>query len=151
MWNVYFTCYCDLLNAAFYRNCTGPVSNLVDFVPFLRNFPNLTMINRGKRLHRGLADTCGGLIKDIERRMKAGEEVPDCLAKYLLSVKEQESLDDLDITFICCAFMIGGVETVSIIPSNTTCSQAVTLTGRKNNSLDCCHQAMVCCPYSCIS
>ncbi len=70
------------------------------------------MINGGKRLHQGLVDTCGGLINDIDRRMKAGEDVTDCLAKHLLSVKEEEGLDDLDIIFICCAFMIGGVETV---------------------------------------
>ncbi|KAJ3552024.1 hypothetical protein NM688_g4378 [Phlebia brevispora] len=98
-----------------FMNCTGPVSNLVDFVPFLRNFPGLTMINRGRRLHRGLVETCGGLINDIDRRMKAGEDVPDCMAKYLLSVKEEEQLDDLDIIFICCAFMIGGVETTAAI------------------------------------
>lgn len=95
------------------RNCTRPASNWVDFVPFLRNFPAWTMINRGKRLHQGLVDTCGGLINDVDRRMKAGEAVPDCMAKFLLSVREQEDLDDLDIVFICCAFMIGGVETVS--------------------------------------
>ncbi|EKM48214.1 uncharacterized protein PHACADRAFT_203097 [Phanerochaete carnosa HHB-10118-sp] len=98
-----------------FMNCTGPVSNVVDFVPFLRNFPNWTMVNRGKRLHQGLVDTCGGLISDIDRRMKAGEEVPECMAKFLLSVKEQEQLDDLDIIFICCAFMIGGVETTAAI------------------------------------
>ena len=97
------------------RNCTGPVSNWVDFLPFLRNFPNMTMVNRGKRLHQGLVDTCSGLINDVDRRMKAGEEVPDCMAKFLLSVKEQENLDDLDIVFICCAFMIGGVETTAAI------------------------------------
>ena len=105
----------ESLLTSIYRNCTGPVSNLVDFVPFLRNFPDWTMVNRGKRLHQGLAETCGALINDIDRRMKAGEDVPDCMAKYLLSVKEQENLDDLDIIFICCAFMIGGVETVSML------------------------------------
>lgn len=94
------------------RNCTGPVSNLVDFVPFLRNFPNWTMVNRGKKLHQGLVETCSALIGDIDKRMKAGEDVPDCMAKYLLTIREDENLDDLDIVFICCAFMIGGVETV---------------------------------------
>ncbi|PSR79232.1 hypothetical protein PHLCEN_2v7090 [Hermanssonia centrifuga] len=98
-----------------FMNCTGPVSNMVDFVPFLRRFPNWTMVNRGKKLHRGLVDTCSGLIKDIDARMNRGEEVHDCMAKYLLSVKEQENLDDLDIVFICCAFMIGGVETTAAI------------------------------------
>ncbi|GJE93448.1 cytochrome P450 [Phanerochaete sordida] len=98
-----------------FMNCTGPVSNWVDFVPLLRNFPNMTMINRGKRLHQGLVDTCSGLINDVDRRMKAGEDVPDCMAKFLLSVKEEEKLDDLDIIFVCAAFMIGGVETTAAI------------------------------------
>lgn len=89
------------------------MSNLVDFVPFLRNFPAWTMINRSKQLHQDLVDTCSALINDVDRRIKAGEAAPDCMAAFLLSVKEKESLDDLDILFMCCAFMIGGVESVS--------------------------------------
>lgn len=89
------------------------MSNLVDFVPFLRNFPAWTMINRSKQLHQDLVDTCSGLINDVDRRIKAGEAAPDCMAGFLLSVKEKERLDDLDILFMCCAFMIGGVESVS--------------------------------------
>ena len=73
------------------------------------------MINRAKKLHKGLVDTCSELIHDVERRMKAGEDVPDCMAKYLLSVKEQEGLDELDIVFICGAFMIGGVESTAAL------------------------------------
>ena len=75
------------------------------------------MINRGKKLHAGLVETCSALIGDIDRQMKAGEDVPDCMAKYLLMVRDEEELDDLDIVFICCAFMIGGVETVCPVAS----------------------------------
>lgn len=89
------------------------MSNWVDFVPALRYFPRWTMINRGKKLHKALVDTCDDLITDVQRRMKAGEAVPECLAKFLLTVKEQEELDWWDVAFICCAFMLGGVNTVS--------------------------------------
>ena len=99
------------------------------------------MVNRGKELHRALADTCGDLIKVIEKRMRIRGDVPDCLAKYLLSVKEKEDLDDLDITFICCAFMIGGVETVCIFSSREPVSCA------HRHVSDCRDQAMVRCSY----
>lgn len=72
------------------------------------------MHSRGKRLHEQLAATYGGMIKDIERRMRAGEEVPDCLAKTMIELRESEGLDDLDMAILASAFMIGGVETVSV-------------------------------------
>ena len=95
------------------RNCTGPVTNYVEFIPFLRYFPGMAMLNRGKALHEGLCDTVNTFIEDLKRRIEAGEDVPDCLAKNLLSVQKEEGLDDLDVTFLCCAFLIGGVESVS--------------------------------------
>ena len=48
----------------------------------------------------------------IEERIKAGEEVSDCLAKTLVKTRDEEDLDQLDITTLCTAFMIGGIETV---------------------------------------
>ena len=96
------------------RNCTGPVSNLVDFVPLLQKIPT-TMQSRGKRLHKALADTYGGMIKRIEARMNAGEEVPDCLAKTMIQARQSEDLDDLDMAILASAFMIGGVETTASI------------------------------------
>ena len=57
----------------------------------------------------------GGMIKDIERRMKAGEEVQDCLAKTMIQAREAEGLDDLDMAILASAFMIGGVETTASI------------------------------------
>ncbi|EED80655.1 predicted protein [Postia placenta Mad-698-R] len=95
------------------RNCTGPVSNLVDFVTPLQWFPTRMSI-RGKRLHKDLVKTYGGMIKDIERRMNAGETVPDCLAKTMILAREEE-LDHLDMAILASAFMIGGVETTASI------------------------------------
>lgn len=56
--------------------------------------------------------TYGGMINDIRRRMGLGQEVPDCLAKTLLTVCKEENLDDVDMAMLASAFMIGGVETV---------------------------------------
>ena len=71
---------------------------------------------RGKRLHEDLVKNYGGMIKDIEHRMKAGEQVPDCLAKTMIQARETEQLDELDMAILASAFMIGGVETVSFLP-----------------------------------
>ena len=94
------------------RNCTGPMSNLVDFIPLLQKIPN-PMLTRGKKLHKGLVDTYGGMIKEIERDMNQGIEVKDCLAKAMIQNREEENLDHLDMSILASAFMIGGVETVS--------------------------------------
>uniref|UniRef100_A0A0W0FAE3 Cytochrome P450 n=1 Tax=Moniliophthora roreri TaxID=221103 RepID=A0A0W0FAE3_MONRR len=99
-----------------FMNCTGPVSNLTDFVPLLQTFSTLNyMIRRGKALHQDLVDTYGGMVKEIEARMKSGEKVPDCLVKTLVEEKSAEELDDLDMAILCSAFMIGGVETTASI------------------------------------
>ena len=97
------------------RNCTGPVSNMTDFVTILQHLPNY-MITRGKKLHQDLVETYGGMINDIETRMNRGEKVPDCLVTNLLKQREEEQLDHLDMAILCSAFMIGGVETVNMIP-----------------------------------
>ncbi|KAF8654896.1 hypothetical protein AX16_003325 [Volvariella volvacea WC 439] len=98
-----------------FMNCTGPVSNLTDFVPLLQKVPGNYMINRAKRLHDDLVKTYGGMILDIEARMKRGEEVPDCLVKNMIETKEEEDMDHLDMSILCSAFMIGGVETTASI------------------------------------
>ncbi|KAF4604487.1 hypothetical protein EYR40_003261 [Pleurotus pulmonarius] len=97
-----------------FMNCTGPVSNLIDFVPLLQKLPNY-MTSRGKQLHKDLVETYGGMILDIEKRMKAGEKIPDCLVKTMIEVKEEEQLDHVDMSILCAAFMIGGVETTASI------------------------------------
>ncbi|CAG8415570.1 unnamed protein product [Penicillium salamii] len=95
-------------------NCTGPMSNLVDFVSLLQYIPT-PMHQRGKKLHNGLVDTYGGIIKDIERKMNSGGQVTDCLAKTMVEVRKKENLDDLDMAILASAFMIGGVETTAAI------------------------------------
>ncbi|KAF9486131.1 cytochrome P450, partial [Pholiota conissans] len=97
-----------------FMNCTGPVSNLIDFIPVFQKLPSY-MKNRGQKLHRDLVATYGGMINNIDQRMKRGEQVPDCLVKTLLESKEEEGLDHLDMAILCSAFMIGGVETTASI------------------------------------
>lgn len=88
------------------------MSNLVDFITPLQ-WITTPLLARGKKLHQGLVSTYGGMIKDIEARLHAGEDVPDCLAKTMLVNQRSENLDHLDMTILTSAFMIGGVETVS--------------------------------------
>jgi hypothetical protein len=90
------------------------------------------MTTRAKKLHKDLVETYGGMINEIEQRMKAGEDVPDCLAKTLIEAGQRDELDSLDMTMICSAFMIGGVESVCIydiwvfsISSNVTESLSI--------------------------
>ncbi|KAL0957848.1 hypothetical protein HGRIS_000033 [Hohenbuehelia grisea] len=96
------------------RNCTGPVSNLTDFVPILQKLPNY-MVTRSQKLHEDLVETYGGMILEIEARMKAGEKVPESLVKTMIENKEEEQLDHKDMAILCSAFMIGGVETTASI------------------------------------
>lgn len=93
------------------RNCTAPMSNLVDFIPVLQFLPS-SMYRRGKKLHHELVKTYGGLLHEIDQKMQQGAEVPDCLAKTILELREKEDLDNLDRVMLASAFMIGGVETV---------------------------------------
>ena len=56
------------------------------------------------------------MIKDIERRMKVGEDVLDCLMKTMIkAAKKAEQLDHLDMAILASAFMIGGVETTASV------------------------------------
>lgn len=111
-----------LTYAPTHRNCTGPVSNLIDFVPLLQILPN-SLTTRAKKLHNDLVDTYGGMINAIEAQMNAGEEVPECLAKTLVETRNEENFDHLDMAILCSAFMIGGIETVG---SSHRCDRAIT-------------------------
>lgn len=71
------------------------------------------MKTRAKELHASLVDIYGGMVLEIDERLKRGEHVLDCLVKTLLELREEEELDHLDMSILCSAFMIGGVETVS--------------------------------------
>jgi cytochrome P450 len=95
-----------------FMNCTGPVSNLTDFIPWLQQVPN-SFTARAKNLHKMLLDTYGGMMDDIFAQINRGEDVPDSLVKMMHENKEKENLDWLDMVILCSAFMIGGVETTA--------------------------------------
>ena len=90
------------------------MSNLVDFVPLLQLIPT-TMQRRGKKLHQDFVETYGGLINGIKQRLDGGAAVEDCLAKSMLQDAGEEDLDDLDMSILATAFMVGGVETVRCV------------------------------------
>ena len=94
-----------------FMNLTGPVSNLVDFIPVLQKLPT-PIRTRGRRLQQGLVATYGGFVKNVEDRVRCGVPVNDCLAKTIAEVRNKEELDDKDMAILASAFMIGGVETV---------------------------------------
>ena len=99
------------------RNLTGPVANLVDFIPLLQHFPS-PKLSRGRKLHNDILETYGPMVKAIETRLKDGMPVVDCAVKGMLETREKEGLDDLDIIILASAFMIGGVETVQFPTTN---------------------------------
>lgn len=94
------------------RNCTGPVSNVVDFIPILQHLPS-PLHSRAKALHRRLVDTYGGLIKQIDTKIRGGVPFRECLVKTMLMDKSGDHMEHLDMTILASAFLIGGVETVS--------------------------------------
>ena len=98
------------------RNTTGPVHNLIDFVPLLQYLPSFLspMKARGKKLHNDLIATYGKMLLEVEERLKRQEPVPDCLAKTVLESKEELGLDQLDMAMLCAIFMIAGVFTVGL-------------------------------------
>lgn len=69
---------------------------------------------RATKLHQELRKVYGGCIKDVERKLDSGEEVRDCLAKTMMQSSSKEHLTPLDMDMMAAAFMIGGVETVSL-------------------------------------
>ncbi|KAF8653404.1 hypothetical protein AX16_003947 [Volvariella volvacea WC 439] len=99
-----------------FMNCSSAVAMLTDFLPILQHVPGNPMTARAKRLHQALLDVYGGMMDEIVDKINRGDEVPDCLVKDLVEKKEKENMDWLDMVMICCAFMIGGVESTSSIP-----------------------------------
>ncbi|KAI0570369.1 cytochrome P450 [Pyrenophora tritici-repentis] len=99
-----------------FMNTTGPMSNLVDFMPaWLQRSLPWEMKRRGKQLHVALMNTYGSYVKRIENRMDNHEHVEDCLAKTMVATKDREQLDYLDMAMLASAFMVGGVETTASI------------------------------------
>lgn len=109
------------------------MSNLVDFIPAFQHIPTPMSI-RGQNLHRELVRVYGGMIKDIEKRMADGEIVVNCLAKTMIETRVEEELDDLDMAILASAFMIGGVETVSVQLMYNEASPSTDLSDRLHRS-----------------
>lgn len=95
----------------FSRNCTGPVTNIVDFVPLLQLIQT-TIQRRVKKLHKDVVETYGRLISGIKQRLDGGATVEDCVVKSILQDAGEEDRDDLDMSVLATAFMVGGAETV---------------------------------------
>ena len=90
-----------------FTNITGPMPNLIDFMPKLQKLPS-SMRSRARTLHSELVSVYGGLVKEIEEKMQAGGKVEDCLVKTMLLRNDKEDLDELDVTMLASVFMIGG-------------------------------------------
>ena len=78
------------------------------------------MRSRGKRLHEDFNKTYGGFIKDLDAQMKQGIEIPHCLSKTMLELRDKEGLDDLDMSMLASAFMVAGVESVSLVSTTVS-------------------------------
>ncbi|THU77992.1 cytochrome P450 [Dendrothele bispora CBS 962.96] len=95
-----------------FMDLTGPWSNVVDFFEPLQWVPTTTR-SRGRKLHDDLITVYGSMIQQVEARMKAGEDVPDCLVKTLIQNQKQENLDWEDLCMLSAVFTLGGVHSTS--------------------------------------
>jgi hypothetical protein len=69
-----------------YRNCTGPMSNAIDFILLMQYYPS-SLLNSGKNIHNGILEAYDGIISKLGRKMNAYEPVPHCLVKNIPSMK----------------------------------------------------------------
>ncbi len=90
----------------------GPLSNTPDFITPLQWIPT-PLQARGRKLHNELVGLYGSFLRQVEVRINAGENVPDCLAKTLLETREQEGLNWEDMCMLTAVFTLGGVHSVS--------------------------------------
>ncbi|KAG6855791.1 hypothetical protein H0H87_010804 [Tephrocybe sp. NHM501043] len=95
-----------------FMDLTGPWSNAIDFFEPLQWIPS-TMRSRGRKLHDGLVDVYGSMIKRVQTRMDNGKDVPDCLVKTLLESQKEEKLDWEDLCMLSAVFTLGGVHSTS--------------------------------------
>jgi len=95
-----------------FNDLTGPFCNAPDFVTFLQWIPT-KLQTRARKLHDELISAYGGLLRSVQARMDAGEVVPDCLAKNLLTNREQEGLDWEDMCMLTAVFTLGGVHSTA--------------------------------------
>ncbi|TCD69744.1 hypothetical protein EIP91_006511 [Steccherinum ochraceum] len=95
-----------------FNDLTGPLSNMEDFITPLQYLPT-PLKKRGRKLHDSLIELYSVFLRDVEAKMKAGEHVPDCLAKTLLLTREQEKLDWEDMCMLLAVFILGGVHSTA--------------------------------------
>lgn len=95
-----------------FNDLTGPVSNITDFITPLQYIPTREQA-RGRRLHDEMVEVYGALLMQVKARVDAGEDVPDCLAKTLLEVRDQENLDWEDMCMLAAVFNLGGVHSTA--------------------------------------
>ena len=89
----------------------GPLTNAVDFLEPLQWIPT-SKRTRARKVHDGLIDVYGSMIRRFKTLMNSGNEVPDCLMKMLLESQE-EKLDWEDLCMLAAVFTLGGVHSVS--------------------------------------
>ena len=90
----------------------GPWANVVDFFEPLQWVPT-SKRSRARKLHDGLIDVYGSMIRRFKILMDSGEEVPNCLMKMLLESQEEEKLGWEDLCMLAAVFTLGGVHSVS--------------------------------------
>lgn len=84
---------------------------MADFITPLQWIPTSKQI-RGRKLHDEMVEVYGALLLGVKARMDAGEDVPDCLAKTLWQIRDQENLDWEDMCMLTAVFVLGGVHSV---------------------------------------
>lgn len=93
-----------------FMNMTGPMSNLVDFLPtWLQEGLPWEMKRRANELNTALMETYGQEVRRVERDMKNDVHVEDCLVKTMITRREKDKLDDIDIATLASAFMLESV------------------------------------------
>ncbi|TFK66957.1 cytochrome P450 [Pluteus cervinus] len=97
-----------------FMQLTGPFSNIVDFIKPLQWLPTSER-TRGRNLYNGLITVYGAMINQVKERLDNGENVPDCLVKTLLEVREKEDLSWEDMCMLCAVYILGGVHSTSSI------------------------------------
>ena len=106
----YLTLILHRLNGS--KIVVGPLANAVDFFEPLQWIPTLKR-SRARKLHDGIIDVYGSMIRRFKILMDSGEEVPDCLMKTLLESQEDEKLEWEDLCMLAAVFTLGGVHSVS--------------------------------------
>ena len=89
----------------------GPLTNAVDFLEPLQWIPT-SKRSRARKVHDGLIDVYGSMIRRFKTLMNSGNEVPDCLMKMILE-SQDEKLDWEDLCMLAAVFTLGGVHSVS--------------------------------------